>query len=353
MITRSTGERSQPPGNTGTGRTKVRSRFGGPWNAVRGSQDTNKSAPSLLAGLLVVLSTLMLLSWTMVFDGSTGPGSAEEDEKQNVSEPEVTQSPGDGAQRPATLPDLWTELEPPTGQSALVANPLYDSGRLSPLPCPVSEVDVHDPGSMDEFLHGIADCLDQAWQAQFAQVGLPFEPPERVFWSEPGTSPCRPYPSTAGAFYCRAGQSIYIGTSDVVDKWNGATQSVVYASLLAHEYGHHVQGESGLLEYYHEQRRLEGEGGDPNSWTRRSELQANCLAGVFLGSVRLSYPLSDGDLEILLADAAATADREDGDEDERTHGSAENSVLWTEKGWEEQTPGACNTWDVEDEELVQ
>src|SRR5699024_3638918 len=84
-----------------------------------------------------------------------------------------------------------------------------------------------------------------------------------------------------------------------------------------------------------------------------SELQANCLAGVFLGSIRLSYPLSDGDLEILLADAAATADREDGDEDERTHGSADNSVLWTERGWEEQTPGACNTWDVEDEELVQ
>src|SRR5699024_9916301 len=180
-----------------------------------------------LGGRWGVWSRLALLSWTTVFDGATGPGSAEKGEKQHVAELEVTQSPGDREQQPAPLPDPWTELEPPTGQSALVANPLYDSGRLSPLPCPVPEVDVRDPESMDEFLHGIADCLDQAWQAQFAQVGLPFEPPERVFWSEPGTSPCRPYPSTAGAFYCRAGQSIYIGTSDVVDKWNGATQSVV------------------------------------------------------------------------------------------------------------------------------
>ena len=298
---------------------------------------------------------LTLLSWTTVSDedASGVPGPVGEDGKQSVPEPEGSRSPEDGTQWYSEPPDLWQEREQPAGQSALVANPLYDSGRLSPLPCPVPEVDVHDPVSMDGFLHEVTDCLDHAWQAQFAQVGLPFEPPERVFWDEPGSSPCRTYPSSAGAFYCRASQSIYIGVSDVVDKWNGATQSVVYASLLAHEYGHHVQGESGLLEYYHEQRRLEGEDGDPNAWTRRSELQANCLAGVFLGSVRLSYPLSEGDLEILLTDAAATADREDGSDDERTHGSAENSVLWTEKGWEEQSPGACNTWDLEDEELVQ
>ena len=310
-----------------------------------------------MTGLLVVLLALTLLSWTTVSHGDDPVGSeagpAGEDEKQHVSGPEENRIPGDRAQQYTALPDLWQEREQPTGQEALVANPLYGSDRLSPLPCPVPVVNVHDPESMNGFLHEVTNCLDQAWQVQFAQVGLPFEPPERVFWEEPGTSPCRPYPSPAGAFYCRASQSIYIGTSDVVDKWNGATQSVVYASLLAHEYGHHVQGESGLLEYYHEQRRLEGEDGDPNAWTRRSELQANCLAGVFLGSVRLSYPLSDSDLEILLADAAATADRVDGEEDERTHGSAENNVLWTEKGWEEQTPGACNTWDLEGEELVQ
>lgn len=300
------------------------------------------------------LLALTLLSWTTVSGGEGAEvGASGGDEKPGIPHPEETQSPPDGTQQHARLPDLWEEHEQPSGQSALIANPLYDSDRLSPLPCPVPELDAHDPESMDDFLHTIADCLDQAWQTQFAQVGLAFAPPERVFWEESGTSPCRPYPSPAGAFYCRASQSIYIGTSDVVDKWNGATQSVVYASLLAHEYGHHVQGESGLLEYYHEQRRLEGEDGDPNSWTRRSELQANCLAGVFLGSIRVSYPLSDGDLETLLIDAAATADREDGDDEERTHGSADNSVRWTEKGWEEQTPGACNTWDVEDEELVQ
>jgi predicted metalloprotease len=114
-----------------------------------------------------------------------------------------------------------------------------------------------------------------------------------------------------------------------------------------------VQGESGLLEYYHEQRRLEADRTDQNAWTRRSELQANCLAGVFLGSVRVSYPLEDGDIDAVLADAAATADREGGPEDERTHGSADNSTRWMRHGLDRQEPGACNTWDVEDPSLVE
>nr|WP_233515348.1 neutral zinc metallopeptidase [Marinitenerispora sediminis] len=240
----------------------------------------------------------------------------------------------------------------PAGEQALLANPLYETGRLAPLPCPAPELEARDPASMERFLDAVADCLDETWQTQFERAGIPFDPPSRVFWTEPGTSPCRAYPSTAGAFYCRASKSIYIGTADVVDKWNGAEDSVVYASLLAHEYGHHVQGESGLLDYYHEQRRHEPDAGAQNVWTRKSELQANCLAGAFLGSVAVSYPLAEADRETIREDAAATADRQGSTEAERTHGSAANSVLWIEHGMERQDPGSCNTWNV-DAGLVQ
>ncbi|MFI6575433.1 neutral zinc metallopeptidase [Nocardiopsis sp. NPDC050513] len=298
-----------------------------------------------VAALLSLLMALAVLSWSTVEDGG-GAASGSAADGADRSPPSGSADAADLAHRP-------DQRGRPSGRTALVANPLYDTGRLSPLPCPVPEPDVEDPDTMEDFLHRVADCLDDAWGTQFARAGIPFEPPDRVFWDEPGVSPCRAYPSAAGAFYCRASLSIYIGTADVVEKWNGATDSVVYASLLAHEYGHHVQGESGLLDYYHEQRRLEVDALERNAWTRRSELQANCLAGAFLGSVRLGYPLDGDDLAALLDDAAATADREDGDEEERTHGSADNGVWWTRRGWEEQTPGACNTWDVTDESLVQ
>ncbi|WP_179829810.1 neutral zinc metallopeptidase [Nocardiopsis aegyptia] len=309
----------------------------------------------MVGGLLAALFALALLSWTAVTEDAPPDGTASDGTAGAVGtapDDKPAQEPSGGSGVLGASGRL-NQPERPSGHAALVANPLYDTGRLSPLPCPVDEPDVDDAAEMEEFLHAVADCLDDAWTTQFARAGIPFEPPERVFWSEPGVSPCRAYPSSAGAFYCRASTSIYIGTSDVVEKWNGAGRSVVYASLLAHEYSHHVQGESGLLEYYHGQRQEESDAEGRNAWTRRSELQANCLAGAFLGSVRVTYPLGDDDLESLLEDAAATADREDGPESERTHGSKDNGVWWTRAGWEQQSPGACNTWDVDDEDLVE
>nr|WP_230480123.1 neutral zinc metallopeptidase [Nocardiopsis kunsanensis] len=315
---------------------------------MRRNRRTDRRGFALVAAVLVVLTALALLSWATVSEQRSGDTSRETEGASGGGPPPADENgaPGDRA-----LPGQAGAQDRPTGRTALVANPIYGSGRLSPLPCPVPELEPEVPESMEGFLHTVADCLDRTWETQFAEVGLEFETPERVFWEEPGTSPCRPYPSPAGAFYCRVSGSIYIGLTDVVDKWNGATQSVVYASLLAHEYAHHVQSQSGLLEYYHEQRRLEPDEADRNSWTRRSELQANCMAGAFLGAVRVSYPLTDGDLDTLLTDAAATADRPDETAEERTHGSIDNSVAWTERGWEEQEPGACNTWEAPEEEV--
>lgn len=314
--------------------------------AARRARRVDGRAFALVSGLLAVVLSLVLLSWSAGGEEDTAGGGVADD----VGAPHGGPS---GSSSGTTLPGVPEKPVRPSGQAALVDNPLYGTGRLTPRPCPVPELDVDVPASVEDFLHTVADCLDDAWSTQFQRAGIPFEPPDRVFWTEPGVSPCRPYPSQAGAFYCRASTSVYIGVSDVVEKWNGTEDGVVYASLLAHEYAHHVQGESGLLEYYHEQRELEADVLDRNAWTRRSELQANCLAGVFLGSVRVTYPLDGTDLEILLADARATSDREGGPEEDRTHGSAANSERWMLTGWREQAPGACNTWELEDSPLLE
>ena len=323
--------------------------FSGGSGAAAAGRTGEKAGPAQRAALYAALAALVVALATLTWAGVTG-GAESGHTGGSADSGRTSAEDGRGAQDP----DLsGSPSGRPAGEDALVANPLYETGRLAPLPCPAPVLDIDSPESVEAFLHTIADCLDHTWERQFRRAGIPFTPPERVFWSEPGTSPCRAYPSSAGAFYCRANTSLYIGTSDVVAKWNRTEESAVYASLLAHEYGHHVQGESGLLEYYHERRRLEPDKFDQNAWTRKSELQANCLAGVFLGSIEVTYPLTEGDVDAVLDDATATADREDGPEEERTHGSAENSARWTEHGLVHQSPGACNTWDVDDEALVQ
>lgn len=336
------------------------------------------SRGALAGALAVVVLLLATLVWGVI-RAETGPESssspAAESEDATASGPSVGQhhedessaelqqdqhSPGgaepelgtDGHEDTAEQEDEGTpEPQRPSGAQALLDNPLYDTERLAPRPCPLPHVDVDEPDSMEDFLDAVADCLDEVWTTQFDRADIPFEPPNRVFWSEPGTSPCRDYPSAAGAFYCRSSTGVYIGTSDVVEKWQGETNGVVYASLLAHEYAHHVQSEAGLLEYYHEQRSEEEDDAERNEWTRRSELQANCLAGAFLGSIAVSYPLGDTDVEILLEDARATADRENEEDDDRTHGTPDNSEHWTYAGYTEQHPGACNTWTAEAEQV--
>ncbi|GAA4897598.1 neutral zinc metallopeptidase [Streptomonospora salina] len=301
-----------------------------------GTADRRAALCSALAALLLGLTLLAVVAVddTGRFGSDPAPASGR-------SDPDL-----------AATPDPSADARP-TGRSALVDNPVYTTGRLMPLPCPAPHLDVDTPSSMERFLDAVTDCLDDAWKRQFEEAGIPFEPPQRVYWSEGGSSPCRDYPSAAGAFYCRADTSIYIGTGDVVEKWGGSEESAVYASLLAHEYGHHVQGESGLLEYYHDRRADEDSRVARNAWTRKSELQANCFAGAFLGAVEVSYPLDGHDIDAVLDDAAATADRADAPAEDRTHGSAENSVLWMEHGLEQQSPGACNTWSVEDDSVVQ
>src|SRR5699024_12537192 len=80
--------------------------------------------------------------------------------------------------------------------------------------------------------------------------------------------------------------------------------------------------------------------------TRRNELQANCLGGVFLGASGPSLGLEEPQQQNILDDVVRRSDRGRA----HTHGSVENSRLWTVHGMDRGDPAACNTW-VAGEEL--
>ncbi len=98
----------------------------------------------------------------------------------------------------------------------------------------------------------LSDCLDSAWSKQFRKAGIRFDRPNRVFWVDPGRSPCGTYPAPgASAFYCPANNTMYVGLKHVVETSGGEPLSnyAVYARVIAHEYGHHVQDRAGILLY--------------------------------------------------------------------------------------------------------
>ncbi|GAB3206870.1 hypothetical protein SAMN02745673_01215 [Marinactinospora thermotolerans DSM 45154] len=253
---------------------------------------------------------------------------------------------------PGTSADLGREEDGVrrVGRNALTDNRLYEGGELVEVECPAPELDPDDAASMETFLHTVTDCLDEAWTAQFGDSRMPFEPPNRIYWYTSGQSPCGTYPvEGAAAFYCQANKGLYLGVEDIVDNSADSRRPAAYTFLLSHEYAHHVQGEAGILDHFHAVRGAADTEAERDAWTRRSELQANCLGGVFLGTVDDSFPLGAREQAHILEDAELRGDYGAAG---RTHGSPDNGRMWTAHGMDRRDPAACNTWEA-GEELVQ
>jgi uncharacterized protein len=245
-----------------------------------------------------------------------------------------------------------TRLRSGSKQAAL-SGPLYRSGALSRVECRLPKIAEKDEGSMRRFLDTLSDCLDQAWDRQFAKAGVEgFTAPQRVFWSRPGSSPCGSYPAPgASAFYCPVNDTMYVGLSNVVDTAGGEPVShyAVYARVIAHEYGHHVQEDAGILEYGHELMAEAAEEGRAEA-SRRIELQAQCFAGAFLSAERRTLPMTRAQYEAMIADNRARGDDESRP-DLRDHGSGRHYAGWVIRGYRQSVLSACNTWTVSGDDV--
>lgn len=240
-----------------------------------------------------------------------------------------------------------TETTPATIEDPLGQNPLYANGELGEVTCRPPQMDADDPKSVETFVHSIADCLDAAWGAYFEEAGIPFSSPNRVYWYAAGNSPCGPFPKEGtAAFYCQANQGLYLGVEDIVAASAGSDEAEAYTFLLSHEYGHHVQGQSMILAEFRSLRANADEE-TADELTRRNELQANCLGGVFVGSAEESLGYGKSERANILDSVGLRSDHAG----TSTHGSVENGRLWTAHGLDRLDPAACNTWEAR-EELV-
>ncbi|GGV20304.1 peptidase [Actinomadura cremea] len=225
-------------------------------------------------------------------------------------------------------------------------NELYATGELSPVKCALPAL---EPGgaSMRRFMDVLSDCLDVSWGRQFAKAGLPFDVPARVFWREAGRSPCGTYPSPgSSAFYCPANNTMYVGVDHIVATSGDEPLSnfSVFARVVAHEYGHHVQDLAGILLYGN--RLMED--ADPlgrAEASRRIELQAQCFAGAFLGAERATLPMTREQVAAMIDDVRGRGD-ENLPPAQRDHGSGRTYAGWVVTGFEDGGLAVCNTWTV-------
>ncbi len=166
---------------------------------------------------------------------------------------------------------------------------------------------------------------------------------------------CGTATSAVGPFYCPADEKVYLDESffTTLQQQFGATSTpAVEAYVMAHEYGHHVQNQIGVLG----QVSKGGTGAD--SASVRSELQADCFAGVWFANAAKDTkgPIAQvSEQDIREARAAAQAIGDDRiqqnttgrvDRESWTHGSSAQREKWLLQGYRSADPNTCDTWSA-------
>ena len=77
--------------------------------------------------------------------------------------------------------------------------------------------------------------------------------------------------------------------------------------MLAHEVGHHVQNVLGILPDVHQRQQALGEA-EANALSVRTELQADCFAGIWANRTEKTGMLEAGDIDEALTAATAIGD---------------------------------------------
>ena len=159
-------------------------------------------------------------------------------------------------------------------------SPLLQGGGMVQTQAPSGPNAIDDD---DEAFVGVVLAeTEDIWGAMFRQSGLDYTQPRLVLFSGATGSACGAAQSAMGPFYCPNDQTVYLDTDffQVMSQQLGARGEFARAYVIAHEVGHHVQDELGLLGQVNAERARMGKA-ESNALSVRVELQADCYAGIW------------------------------------------------------------------------
>jgi uncharacterized protein len=228
----------------------------------------------------------------------------------------------------------------------VTANTFYNQTAPVPVRCTSQPIDVTTAtdAQLETHFNGLMECMVRVWQPPITAADWIIVRPTVTVYGDEITTKCGSV--GVNAFYCSADQQLYYSNQLPQVIPSVATNKWTADIIMAHEYGHLLQGRTGISISSHALAQRSGDKATELSYLRRLETQADCLSGMFIRSVSVSLGVQQNDLEGIEATFVAIGDDTlSGDPAiVGNHGLARSRLFWGNRGLGTSAVGDCNTY---------
>jgi predicted metalloprotease len=204
---------------------------------------------------------------------------------------------------------------------------------------------------------GTVNSVQSYWAGELPRLGKTYRKVNTVLYSGATRSACGTASNQVGPFYCPLDSKVYIDASffdELASRFGADNGALAQEYVVAHEYGHAVQDQLGILD-----RASENPQGQ-NGGSVRTELMADCFAGVWANHASSTEAasgqaflkaLTAADISSALSAASAVGDDRIQQKTQGrvtpeswTHGSSAERQKWFSTGYQSGLPDRCDTF---------
>jgi predicted metalloprotease len=197
-------------------------------------------------------------------------------------------------------------------------------------------------------MQALLSDANATWLQQFRSLGAMYAATDSSFFDQTIRKVCVSDTALTGSFYCPDERKIYFDLS-LLQK---LSDDGALAYMVGHEIGHHVQGLLGTTALVAQARSRSSPAIAARTWMV-AELQADCYAGIWLGSAIKRGVIHPGSALPAVLDAVAAVSQSanahlppgaQAPDPVLTYGTAQQRLAWLQSGVDGGSINQCDTF---------